>query len=156
MQYSITKFKLSDLDEMDPREESVSDWQQLKKEKIYQEIYLKGMPFFTLRADGEVILIYGFMYAGCDTFVPSALFSKTASKHTKRILKSFYEYYGTYIPKSVRRLEVCCDIMDVKAIRFAQHFGFDIVGIRHGATPEGHDQALMERLMYYDVRKVEK
>ena len=44
--------------------------------------------------------------------------------------------------------------MDKKAIRLAKHFGFSIIGIRHYATAEGHDQVILERLLCIDHRKI--
>lgn len=156
MQYSIEKFKLEDWEEIEPREEVIPDLLAAKEETIFKEVYLNGMPFFTYRQDGKIIMIYGMLYEGCGTYVPSIIISKYINKYMKTAIKLLYEYYATYVGKNVRRLEAYCDIMDVKAIRLAQHFGFQIIGIRHHATAEGHDQAILERLTTCDPRKVSK
>ena len=61
MQYSITKFKTDDWYEIEPREEAAADLEAIRKEVIYNDVYTNGMPFFTVRADDEIIVIYGFI-----------------------------------------------------------------------------------------------
>jgi len=53
-------------------------------------------------------------------------------------------------------MEAYCDIMDVKAVRLAKHFGFDVVGIRHNASAAGNDQVILERLTWCDIRKTRR
>lgn len=156
MRYRVDAFKLSDWDDINPREELKASLASLKKDVTYAEAYTRGMPFFTLRADDEIIVIYGMMYGGDGTFIPSVLPSKNMHKHAKKVIKLFYEYFATYVPRNARRLEAYCDIMDTKALTLAKHFGFDLIGIRHYASAEGHDQAILERLVLCDVRKVRK
>lgn len=70
-------------------------------------------------------------------------------------MELLYAYYNEYTnAKEIRRLEAKCDIEDPGAIRLARHFGFDIIGIRHNASAEGHDQVIMERLVNCDPRKI--
>lgn len=156
MHYSVETFKLSDWDEIDPREELKPALESLKTDIVYADVFTKGMPFFTLRADGEIVVIYGMMYGGDGTFLPSVLPSKNMHKHLKKVIKLFYEYFATYVPRKARRLEAYCDIMDTKALTLAKHFGFDVIGIRHYASAEGHDQAILERLVLCDSRKVRR
>lgn len=153
MKYSVERFKWSDLEELIPRSEAAADLEIIKKEVIFNDVYTNSMPFFTLRADDEVIVVYGFMYSGCGTYMPSVIAGQNLHKHTKKVIKLFYEYFATYVPSDCRRMEAYCDIMDEKAIRLAKHFGFEIVGIRHYATADGHDQAILERLLLIDPRK---
>lgn len=156
MHYKIEAFKLSDWDEIEPREELKAQLASLKKDVTYAEIYERGMPFFTLRADDEIIVIYGMMWGGDGTFIPAVLAGKNMHKHLRKVIPLFYEYFATYVPRKARRLEAYCDIMDTKAMTLAKHFGFDIIGIRHYASAEGHDQAILERLVLCDSRKVRK
>jgi hypothetical protein len=153
MQYKVDKFKVEDWYDIEPREEAAADLEAIKKETIFDDVYTNGMPFYTLRADGEIIVIYGFMYAGCGTYMPAVVAGKNIDKHTKKVIKLFYEYFATQVPRDCRRLEAYCDIMDEKALRLAKHFGFDVVGIRHNASADGHDQAILERLTRCDIRK---
>ena len=153
MKYRVDKFKLSDWKEIVPRKEAAADLEVIKSEVIFNDVYTAGMPFFTLRADEEIIVIYGFMYAGCGTFMPAVIAGENMHKHVKKVIRLFYEYFATYVPSNCRRMEAYCDIMDEKAIRLAKHFGFEITGIRHYATAEGHDQAILERLTLVDPRK---
>ena len=153
MKYRVDRFKVSDWDEIVPRPEAAADLENIKKEVIFNDVYTNGMPFFTLRADDEIIVIYGFMYEGCGSYMPAVIAGENLHKHVKKIIKLFYEYFATYVPSNCRRMEAYCDIMDEKAIRLAKHFGFEIVGIRHYATASGHDQAILERLTLPDPRK---
>lgn len=153
MKYRVDRFKLSDWDEIKPRPEAAADLEVIKTEVIFNDVYTNGMPFFTLRADDEIIVVYGFMYAGNGTYMPAVVAGENLHKHVKKVIKLFYEYFATYVPANCRRMEAYCDIMDEKAIRLAKHFGFEIVGIRHYATADGHDQAIMERLLLMDPRK---
>ena len=154
MQYSITRFKTDDWYEIEPREEAAADLEAIRKEVIYNDVYTNGMPFFTVRADDEIIVIYGFIYAGCGSYMPCVIAGKNMHKHVRKVMALFYEYFATYVPKDCRRLEAYCDIMDEKALRLARHFGFDVVGIRHYASAAGHDQAILERLVLHEIRKV--
>lgn len=154
MSYSITKFKTEDFKEIDVRKEAKADFDIMSKEIIYNEIFTNGNPFFTVRYNNEVIAIYGFSYGGMGTYFPCVVASKNLHKHVFKIVKLFYEYFALYVPKTCRRLEAYCDIMDKKAIRLAEHFGFSITGIRHYASAEGHDQVILERLMCMDHRKI--
>lgn len=156
MNYKVDAFKLSDWDEIEPREELKVSLEHLKRDVVYEEVYQKGMPFFTCRIDGKVIAIYGMLYGGEGTYMPSVLVCKDVHKYMKTLVKLFYGYFATYVPRTCRRMEAYCDIMDKKAIRLAKHFGFEPVGIRHYASPEGHDQVIMERLCCCDSRKVRK
>lgn len=156
MNYRIDAFKISDWDEIEPREELKVSLENLKKEAVYADVYSKGMPFFTCRIDGKVVAIYGMLFGGEGTYMPSVLVCKDIDRYKKTVIKLFFDYFATYVPRMARRLEAYCDIMDKKAIRLAKHFGFEIVGIRHYASPEGHDQVIMERLVCSDVRKVRK
>lgn len=153
MKYRVDKFKLSDWNEIKPRPEAAADLEVIKTEVIFNDVYTNGMPFFTLRADDEIIVVYGFMYAGNGTYMPAVIAGENLHKHVKKVIKLFYEYFATYVPRTCRRMEAYCDIMDEKAIRLAKHFGFEIVGIRHYATADGHDQAILERLTLVDPRK---
>lgn len=153
MKYRVDKFKLSDWNEIVPRPEAAADLEAIKREVIFNDVYTNGMPFFTLRADDEIIVVYGFMYSGCGTYMPAVIAGENLHKHVKKVIKLFYEYFAVYIPRDCRRMEAYCDIMDEKAIRLAKHFGFEITGIRHYATAAGHDQAIMERLLLMDPRK---
>lgn len=153
MKYRVDKFKPLDWHEIIPRPEAAADLEVIKREFIFKDAYTNGMPFFTLRADDEIIAIYGFMYEGGGSYMPAVIPGQNLHKHTKKVIKLFYEYFATYVPRDCRRMEAYCDIMDEKAIRLAKHFGFEIVGIRHYATAEGHDQAIMERLLLMDPRK---
>lgn len=154
MRYSLEEFKTEDWYEIEPREEAAADLEAIRNETIYEKAFTNGMPFFTLRSEGKIVVIYGFMYAGCGSYMPCVIASKDIYRHTKKVIKVFYEYFATYVPKDCRRLEAYCDIMDEKALRLAKHFGFDIVGIRHYASAEGHDQAILERLTLHEIRKV--
>lgn len=156
MQYSLVKFDPKDWHEIEPREEAAADLEALKSEAIFKEIYTGGMPFFTLRYGEEIIVIYGFMYSGNGTFHPAIIPGKNLHKHTKKIVKLFYEYFATYVPRMCRRMETYCDIMDTKAIRLAKHFGFEVIGIRHNASAAGHDQVILERLTTMDPRKIKR
>ena len=153
MQYSLDRFKREDLYEIEPREELIEDLEAAKNEAIINDIYTNGMPFFTLRANGKIIVIYGFVYTGCGTYMPTVVASKYTHNHIRKVIQIFYDYFATYVPKDCRRLEAYCDIMDEKALRLAKHFGFDVVGIRHNASADGHDQAILERLTRCDIRK---
>ena len=153
MNYSIEKFKISDWEEIDVRDEAKADFEVLKHEIIYNEIFTNGAPFFTFRCDNKVLAIYGFSYGGMYTYYPCIVADKELHKHTRKMVELIYDYFAYYVPKNCRRLEAYCDIMDKKAIRLAQHFGFSIIGIRHYASAEGHDQAIMERLTFTDPRK---
>lgn len=154
MNYKVERFKTSDWYEIDIREEAKADYELAKKEFIYKEAYTNGMPFFTLRADGKVVFIYGFMYGGMGTYHPTVMVSKDIRRHLRKMITLCYEYFATYVPRTCRRMEAYCDIMDEKAIALAKHFGFSIIGIRHNATAEGHDQVILERLTTIDHRKV--
>ena len=156
MNYRVDKFTVQDWYELEPREEVKATLEELKKEAIFKDSYTNGMPFFTVRVDDKIIAIYGMMDGGCGTYLPSILASKYISKYTKLIIKLFYEYFALYVPKSCRRMEAFCDIMDVKAIRLAKHFGFDVIGIRHNASAEGHDQVIMERLTTCHKAKIRR
>lgn len=156
MNYSVEKFKVSDWDEIDIREEAKADFEAIKKETVFKEVYTNGMPFFTLRADGKVVFIYGFMYGGMGTYHPAIMASKDLRRHIRKVVELCYEYFATYVPRSCRRMEAYCDIMDSKANALAKHFGFDVIGIRHNATAEGHDQMILERLTTVDHRKVQR
>lgn len=156
MQYSIEKFHTDHWYEIEPRPEAAADLEAIRKEIIFKEVYTGGMPFFTLRADGKIVVIYGFMYSGNGTYHPAVIASKDISKHKKKVIKLFYEYFATYVPRNCRRMETYCDIMDVKAVRLARHFGFDIIGIRHNASAAGHDQVILERLTTVDHRKIQR
>lgn len=156
MRYNITRFVESDWYEIEPREEARASLEAVKSECIFKETYLNGMPFFTYRQDGKVIMIYGIVYQGCGTYMPAVLPSKYIRKYAKTAIKLLFDYYAMYVPRNVRRLEAHCDIMDREAIRLAEHFGFSIIGIRHNASAEGHDQLIMERLVACDPRKVMK
>ena len=154
MQYSVDRFKREDFNEIEPREELIEDLEAAKNEAIINDVYTNGMPFFTLRADGEIIAIYGFIYVGCGTYMPNLLAGKNMHRHIRRVMHAFYEYFATYVPKDCRRLEAYCDIMDEKALRLAKHFGFDIIGIRHYASARGNDQAILEKMVLHEIRKV--
>lgn len=154
--YTIERFKTSDWDEINVREEALADFELTRKEIIFNEIFTNGAPFFTLRYKGKVIFIYGISYGGMYTYYPCVIADKEAKNHTCKITKAIYDYFAFYVPKSCRRLEAYCDIMDKKAVRLAKHFGFSIIGIRHYATAKGHDQVIMERLTCMDPRKETK
>jgi hypothetical protein len=154
MSYSVERFKLSDWDDLVPRPEAAADFEVIKNEIIFKEAYTNGMPFFTLRYNGEIIVVYGFMYAGMGTYFPAVVAGCNMHKHVRKVLTLFYEYFATYVPRDCRRMEAYCDIMDVKAVTLAKHFGFDVVGIRHNATASGNDQVILERLVLMDPRKV--
>lgn len=156
MQYSVDKFKWEDLFDIEPREELEDDLRAAQEEAIINDVYTNGMPFFTLRADGRIIIIYGFVYTGCGTYMPTVVASKYTHKHTRKVIQVFYDYFATYVPKDCRRLEAYCDIMDEKALRLAKHFGFDLIGIRHNASARGNDQAILEKMTLHDIRKVRK
>ena len=156
MAYSIEKFKTSDWDEIEVRDEALADFNIIKKEMIYKEIYNNGAPTFTLRYNEKVLAIYGFSYGGMGTYFPYVCADKELYKHTKKMVKLFYEYFAKYIPTACKRMEAYVDITDKKAMRLAQHFGFSIIGIRHYATAEGHDQAIFERIVCCDHRKMKK
>lgn len=156
MGYSIERFKKSDWDEIEVRDEASADFNIIKKEVIFNEIYTNGAPFFTLRYDNKVLACYGISYGGLGTYFPCICASKDLYKHKIKMIKLFYDYFATYIPKNCRRLEAYCDIMDEKAMRLARHFGFEIIGIRHYASAEGHNQAIFERIMCFDHRKMKK
>lgn len=156
MNYSVERFKPSDWEEIEVRPEAAADFVLTKTELIWKEVCTNGMPFFTLRADGKVIFIYGFTYGGMYTYHPAVIMSKDAVKHVKKIVTLCYEYFATYVPRTCRRMESYCDIMDTKAVAFAKHFGFDVIGIRHNATAEGHDQVILERLTTVDHRKKQR
>lgn len=151
--YTVDKFKTSDWNEVEVRPEAQDDFELTKKEMIYKEVFTNGAPFFTFRCNGEVMAIYGFSYGGMYTYYPFIIASKYLYKHTRKMVELIYDYFAFYVPKSCRRLEAYCDIMDKKAVRLAQHFGFSIIGIRHYASANGHDQVIMERLMNMDPRK---
>lgn len=154
MQYSLERFKNEELFEIEPREELAKDLEAAQNEAILNDVYTNGMPFFTLRADGKIIVIYGFVYVGCGTYMPMVIASKYIHKHIRKVIQVFYEYFATYVPKDCRRLEAYCDIMDEKALRLARHFGFDIIGIRHYASARGNDQAILEKMVLHEIRKV--
>ena len=154
MSYSVTKFKISDWYDIEPREEAKDDLEAIKKEVIYNDVYTNGMPFFTLRYNNEIIVIYGFMYGGCGSYFPAVIAGKNMHKHLRKVIPLFYEYFATYVPRTCRRMEAYCDIMDTKALTLAKHFGFDIIGIRHCSSAAGHDQAILERLTLVDHRKI--
>ena len=116
MNYSIEAFKLSDWKDIEPREELRAQLEDIKKEILYIDIFTKGMPFFTLRADGEIIVIYGMLWGGSGTYVPSVIAGKNIKKHLRKVIQIFYEYFATYVPRTCRRMEAHCDIMDTKAI----------------------------------------
>jgi hypothetical protein len=156
MNYSVERFKVSDWDEIDIREEAKADFEVSRREAVIKEVYTNGMPFFTLRADGKVIFIYGFMYGGMGTYHPAVMASKDLRKHTRKVIQLCYDYFATYVPSSCRRMEAFCDIMDTTAVNFAKKFGFNIIGIRHNATAEGHDQVILERLTLADPRKIKR
>lgn len=157
MQYKIDAFKIQDWFDIDPRDEVAADLESIRQDvPFFKEIYTGGAPFFTLRYGDEIIMIYGFLYSGNGSYHPSLIPSKNISKHKKIAVKLIHEYFATYVPRTCRRLETYCDIMDTKAIRLAKHFGFDIIGIRHSASANGHDQAIMERLTFVDPRKVQR
>lgn len=156
MQYSIERFKVSDWDEIDIREDAKADFDLMRKELIFKEVYTNGMPFFTLRADGKVVFIYGFMYGGMGTYHPAVMASKDLHKHTRKVVQLCYDYFATYVPRSCRRMEAYCDIMDTRAVALAKRFGFDVIGIRHNATAEGHDQVILERMTSVDPRKIKR
>lgn len=156
MPYSIEQFNPKHWNEVEPRPEAAADLEAIKKEVIFKEIFTGGMPFFTLRYKGEIIVIYGFMYSGNGTFHPAVIAGKNIHKHVKKVVTLFYEYFATYVPRSCRRMETYCDIMDTKAVRLAQHFGFVPIGIRHNASAEGHDQIIFERLTNVDHRKIKR
>lgn len=156
MPYKIEKFKVEDWYNIEPRKEVQATLDILKEEVLWQDAYTNGMPIFTMWENNEIVMIYGFLYSGCHTYCPVLIPCKDIHKYTKHIIKLFYDYFATYIPRNCRRLEAYCDIMDVKAIRLAKHFGFNPIGIRHNATAEGHDQVILERLTYADPRKIRK
>ena len=154
MQYSVDKFKHADLHEIEVRDELIEDLEAAKNEAIINDMYTNGMPFFTLRADGKIIVIYGFVYTGCGTYMPTVVASKYTYQHRRKVIQVFYDYFATYVPHNCRRLEAYCDIMDEKALRLARHFGFDLIGIRHNASARGNDQAILEKMTLHDIRKV--
>ena len=156
MPYSIERFKISDWDELDVREEARADFNMIRKEIIFGEVYTNCAPFFTLRYNGKVLACYGFSYGGMGTYFPCICADKELKNHAIKIVKLFYDYFAVYVPKDCRRMEAYCDVTDKKAMRLAKHFGFSIIGIRHYATAEGHDQAIFERIMCFDHRKMKK
>lgn len=156
MPYSVERFKVSDWKEIEVRDEARADFEVTTKEVIFNEIFTNGAPFFTVRYNGKVIACYGFSYGGMGTYFPCICADKTLYKHAKKMVKLFYEYFATYVPRNCKRLEAYCDIEDKKAMNLAKHFGFSIIGIRHNATVEGHDQAIFERLTTIDHRKMRK
>ena len=156
MAYSIERFKITDWDEIEVREEARADFEIIKKEVIYGEIYTNGAPFFTVRYNGKVIAVYGFSYGGMGTYFPCICADKELYKHSVKMVKLFYDYFAYYVPVTCKRMEAYVDVTDKKAMKLAQHFGFSIIGIRHYATAEGHDQAIFERIMCFDHRKMKK
>lgn len=156
MSYSITRFVTEDFNNIDVREEYKPDFDIMKTELIFNEIFTNGALFFTLRYNTEIIAIYGFSYGGLGTYFPCVVMSKQGHKHVRKIVKCFYEYFALYVPTNCRRMEAYCDIMDKKAIRLASFFGFSIIGLRHYATAKGHDQIILERLLCMDHRKIKK
>jgi len=154
--YTITRFKVSDWDEIDVRDEAKADFDMIRKEIIFNEIFTNAAPFYTLRCDNKVIFIWGISYGGMYSYFPCIVASKEAGKHARKIRNLIYDYFAFYVPKTCRRLEAYCDIMDKKAVRLAQYFGFSIIGIRHYASAEGHDQVILEKLMLMDPRKETK
>ena len=151
--YSVDRFKVSDWDELEVRDEAKDDFELIKKEVIFNEVFTNGAPAFTLRCNGKALAVYGFSYGGMYTYYPFIVADKELHKHTRKLVALIYEYFSVYVPKNCRRLEAYCDIMDKKAVRLAQHFGFSIIGLRHYASAKGHDQVIMERLTFTDPRK---
>lgn len=149
----VQRFKVSDWYDIDPREENKEDLETLKSNIEWEKLYLR-VPFFTYRHEGEIIMIYGMIYAGCGTYTPAIILSKHAKKYKISIIKLLYAYYNEYTRTDVRRLEAQCDVQDAEAIRLAKHFGFDIIGIRHMAAANWHDQVVLERLVLHDARKI--
>ena len=154
MSCSVTRFKVQDWDEIVTRPEARESLESLKKEAIWEEVYTKGMPIFTYREDEGIVMIYGMLYMGCGTFMPVIVAGELMARHAKTVIKLLWQYYATYVPANARRLEAYCDIMDVKAVRLTERFGFTPIGIRHNSSVEGHDQVIMERLVNCDARKV--
>lgn len=154
--YEVRKFKKQDWFDIEPKEEARASLEFMRKNYDYEAIFTKMMPFFTFLVDGEIILIYGCMDGGCRTYYPMLIPGKNITKYKKTVVNLCYQYYAKYIPVHVTRLEAYCDLEDPATVRFAKYFGFDIVGIRHAGSAEGHDQAIMERLMFYDKRKVKQ
>ena len=156
MSYSVTPFKLEDWENIEVRDEAKADFLMIKNEIIYNEIFTNGAPFFTVRYNDKVLAVYGFSYGGMGTYFPCIVASKDLHKHVHKMVRLFYDYFAMYVPKDCRRMEAYCDIMNKKAIRLAQHFGFSIIGLRLYASAEGHDQIILERLNCTDHRKIKQ
>lgn len=154
MSCNVTKFVLSDWDDIEARTELIPALTSAKDEAVWKEVYTNGMPFFTYRENDVIIMIYGMIYAGSGTYIPTLVASKYIKKYAKTAIKLLYDYYATYVPIKVKRLEAYCDVTDSQALRLASHFGFSAIGIRHNATVDGHDQVILERLVSLDHRKV--
>lgn len=162
MPYSERDFQEEDLRKVCKYENQIEEIEYVQGNPIELEIYNSTPKFRTLLYNDEIVCIFGCPYGGYRTYIPALIPGQCMKRHLRRVITFLYKYFLTHIPMDVQRLEAAIDAEDKVALRFAQYFGFDIIGLRHQACVNGHDQVVVERLcsktkkeaMIYDERFV--
>lgn len=146
MSYTVRRFRLTDLDDLDVRPELAKDLDFIKKDEALKQLYTKIATCFSLKKDGITVAIYGCYNTGYGTYIPLLLASKDIDKHKFAMIRCFYAYVEKYVGKDVTRFEAYATINDTNALRLIDFLGFSIVGIRRCASVTGEDQVICERL----------
>ena len=146
--YTITRFKLEDIDKMNVRKEHKAEALFIRDNVTYHDIYLNGFPFYTLQYENVPILIYGFHNSGVGTYSPLVLVAEEISSHKFAVIRALFKYAVEVIGSDCRRLEAYVKVEDAPAKRLAEMFGFEMIGLRRNSTLEGGDEIIYERLQF--------
>lgn len=146
MLYKEKNFEIEDLYKVLEYSNQIQEVDYVRNNPVEIEIYLSKPGFRTLMYGDDIVCIFGCPYGGYRTYVPTMIPGKCMKHHLRRVIKFLYRYFITNVPPDVQRLEAAVDAEDKVALRFAKYFGFGIIGIRHNSCPNGHDQAILERL----------
>lgn len=134
------------LDDYEPREVQVKELEHLKKYMEHQHLWCHVLPIFTLFADDKPVMLYGMSNNGFGTYTVMVFASEGVDKCTHTMVRCLYKYVEDFVGSDVRRFEAHVSMIDEPAKRLAKFFGFELIGIRRQATPNGDDQGIYERL----------
>lgn len=146
MHYRIEKFKMEHLDTYVPREVQKRDLEHLKLYSQHQHLWCHSLPIFTLFADETPVMIYGMANNGFGTYNVMVFAAEGVDKCTHAMVRCLYKYVDEFVGDDVKRFEAHVSMADKEANRLARFFGFELIGIRRDAAPNGEDQGIYERL----------
>ena len=111
-----------------------------------QELFTTGMNFAIIKED-DILAIVGATRTLEFTLEVSIITSATFKDNKRLCVNKIHKVFYENLPKDICRLEGHVDIEDKRALRFANFFGFESVGVRSRLGKDKKTYVLVEKLI---------